>query len=66
MSIKCPVCGYQFKRNMPGIDTRERPYFKIAGKERGEYVCSSVCMSLALNQCKYTEPKNPDGYPGGY
>lgn len=73
MTPECEVCGYEFQRNLPGVDTSEAPYFQHIRplfnddppEQTGittDYFCSSVCLEAYLEQTgvKFTEPRGPN------
>lgn len=54
---ECEQCGYSFRKNAPGVDMTEAPWFTHRTKYGTKYLCSSVCMRKYLKGCDYTEPK---------
>lgn len=59
---ECPMCGYRFDVNLPGVDTREEPLFTHKRPERSTvYICSTVCMEAYLERCDFTHPRGPEG-----
>lgn len=69
MGHQCEVCDYEFDRNLPGVDTREAPFFTYRTESYGDghhskvrYFCSSVCLESYLERTgvKFTEPRGPN------
>lgn len=69
MTHQCEVCDYEFRENMPGVDTREAPFFTYKKEPYGDghhartlYFCSSVCLESYLERTgvQFTEPRGPN------
>lgn len=59
MAHECEGCGYEFRTNLPGVSTREEPYFVHHVDGTTRYACSSVCMTRYLETVEFTEPRAP-------
>ena len=55
-TLTCSGCSKRLKRNFPGIDTREAPYYTHNDGDTTRYLCSADCMSAYLDRSERAQP----------